>query len=511
MDMPNGFTIDSLMRRWKKAQDNHREFEELYRDALDYTNPNRQGYTQQIQGSKRTEKIFDSTAVNGTGQFANRIISALMPAWSNFIEFEAGADIPESEQGMLEEALETLTDKFFQELNQSNFYTEIASSMQDLCIGTGAILIEEEEFGKQAMFKCQAIPLHELYPEKPASGAIDSTWRKQMIQPNHIKQAWPEAELGKKLADLVEKEDSADVEILNAMLYNDKDGKYHQFVIHEPEKTVLFHQVFDSKRLIVFRWSTTAGEVLGRGPAVNVLADIKTLNMICKLTLQNAAMQMSGVYTGVDDGIFNPFTARIAPGVIIPVSSNASANPSLRPLDRSGDLGIADYIKKDLVQNIRNAFFIGQLGEITDPTKSATEIMIRQQEMLKDQGANFGRVKSELINYLVDAITDIMRINGKWPEYKVDGKIISIVHQSPIAKAEKLEAFQSIQAWHSDLQSLIPPEQLGVRIKLEDYPKVTQEMLGIPVRLIRTDDETKQKMQELQEQQAAMMQQQAPV
>ena len=154
---------------------------------------------------------------------------------------------------------------------------------------------------------------------------------------------------------MVEKEDSGEVDIKNGMLYNPKDGKHHQVVIYD--KSMLFTQEFNSKRLIVSRWHVTPGEVFGRGPIIQQLPDIRTVNKVKQFILENAAIQMAGIYTGVDDGVFNPHTVRIAPGVVIPVGSNMSQNPSLAPLQRSGDLGLGGLILEDyssLAQQLLN-------------------------------------------------------------------------------------------------------------------------------------------------------------
>lgn len=501
--------VQDLLKRWNQAQKRYEQFRTLHQEAFDYSAPNREDFNSKAEGQKRTKHIYDETAVIGRGKFANRMQAAIMPAWIEWAEFVPGSDTPEGDKEVIKKALEKATKDFFTVLSQSNFYTELTPALGDCAIGTGAIMVEEGEIGKPELLRFTCIPLHELYPEKPAGGAIDSVWRKMKVNPKHIERIWLGAELPQQLAEKAKKPACEDETLLNAMLFNDKTSTYHQFIIHEATKAILFHQQFNTKRVIVFRWSVTAGEVFGRGPIIDVLPAIKTVNKIKEFILQNAALQISGVYTGVDDGIFNPYTAQIAPGVIIPVGSNATANPSLRALERSGDLGLADFIVRDLQESIKKALFFGQLGEIQDPTKSATEMMIRQQEMLKDDGANFGRIDTELKNPLIDAITDIMASRGLWPkDTKVDGKQIAISHQSPAAKSEKLEDYQNLQVWKNDLASIMPPEMLDIYIKTEKYPKITQGLLGVTAELIRTEDEIIKKKDELMQQQAAMQQQQ---
>ena len=331
-NVPKGLgDVGDLLQRFKKAESDYQLWRSLHQEAFDFAAPNRETFRFHSPGQRKNRHIFDSTAVIGLQQFANRIQGALLPPWQQWMDLVAGDDITEGEVEDVDQQLETITDTFFSNLNHSNFYTELAPMLIDLGIGTGAILIEEGDFASGQTLRFTNVPLAELYVEKPAGGPIENAWRKQQIKPMNIKRAWPNADLPTDLEKLADKPESDEVTILNGMLYTPEDGKYHQVVIYEPSKTLLFSQTFNTKRLIVSRWSVTPGEVYGRGPIIQQLPDIRTVNKVKQFILENAAIQMAGIYTGVDDGIFNPHTVRIAPGSVIPVVSNSNANPSLVP------------------------------------------------------------------------------------------------------------------------------------------------------------------------------------
>ena len=488
--VPKGLgSVADLVVRFEKAKTSWELWRSLHQEAFDYAAPNRETFTDKSRGQAKNRHIFDSTAVTGLTQFANKVQGALIPPWQEWMDLIAGSKIAEDEEDSVNKQLESITKEIFAALNHSNFYTELAPMLIDLGIGTGAIMVEEGDFAKGEALRFTNIPLAELFPERPPSGPIESVWRKQKIKPAHIKRLWPKAELSTKLAKMAEKEDSGEVDIKNGMLYNPKDGKFHQVVIHD--KSLLFTQEFDSKRLIVSRWHVTPGEVFGRGPIIQQLPDIRTVNKVKQFILENAAIQMAGIYTGVDDGVFNPHTVRIAPGVVIPVGSNMSQNPSLAPLQRSGDLGLGGLILEDLQNNIRKALFAEPLGDLTDPVRTATEVMLRNQEMLQNQGASFGRQKSELIEPVITAVIDILQSLGTIPELSVDGKEVTIRLSSPLAKAESMEAFQSGQVWFQSISAL-PPEVVAATVKIEDLPRKWAEDLGIPAELVRSKEEVQQ-------------------
>jgi len=498
MAIPKGLgSVEDLIKRFGEARDRWESFRSLHQEAFDFSNPQRETFNIHSPGQKKNRHIFDSTAVLGLEQFASRIQSSIVPSWQQWMNLRAGDEIPEEDQDKVNKLLEDVTDTFFSHLNHSNFSTEISPSLADLGIGTGAIQIEEGEFNKEEVFKFNNVPLAELYPEMPPGGPIESVWRKQKVEARHLLRVWPGARLTDQLKNMSEKQPNRKIDILNGMLFNPVDGKYWQIVIHEPSKSSIFEQSFNSKRLIVFRWHVVPGEVFGRGPIIQMLPDIRTVNKVKEFILQNAALQMAGVYTGVDDGVFNPHTVRIAPGAIIPVKSNSNANPTLVPLNRAGDLGLGNFVLQDLQTSIKRALFVDPIGEITDPVRSATEIMIRQQEMLKNAGASIGRLKRELIEPLVAAGIDILQSLGKIAKIKVDGKEVTIKQSSPLAKAEDLEDFQNSQLWFANISQL-PQEIVAGAVKVEELPKYWQKKLGVPSELIRTDEERSLLAQQIQ-------------
>jgi hypothetical protein len=175
----------------------------------------------------------------------------------------------------------------------------------------------------------------------------------------------------------------------------------------------------------------------------------------------------------------------------MPVSSNDTRNPDISSLTPAGNIGLGDLIIDDLQNNIRKSLFVDPLGDVTDPVRSATENLLRDQEALKTQGASLGRQFSELIVPLVEATVDILRGRGDFPDIRVDGREVSIKQQSPLAKAQDLDDFQNSQIWFSNISQL-PQEIVAASVKVEDLPGFWADKLGVPPSLMRSEDEKKQ-------------------
>lgn len=488
--VPTGLgSVAKLLKRFQKAAERYNKWRSLHQEAMDFCTPQRETFTIQSEGQRKTHFVFDSTAEEGTEQFASRIQGSLTPSWQQWINLTAGDDVPKEQQESVDKKLKESTDTFFINLNHSNFDTELTPSLIDLSIGTGCMLVEENDFDESSAFKFTNIPLAELYIEKPARGAVKNVWRKQKVEAANMLITWPNMDVPQDLKKILDKDPNQELDILNGFLFNQKSKEYDQVVIWK--KKLLFTQSFKTRRMIVFRWSLTPGEAYGRGPGIKKLPTIRTANKIVELRLGNGALQMSGVYTGRADGLFNPHTVRIAPGTVIPVATNDNTNPTLKALTPSGNINITLEDLQDARESIRTAFFSTPLGEISDPVRSATENILRNQEFLKNSGASIGRLKTEMIEPIVSACVEILVGRGKFPDIKVDGKDVTIKQTSPLAKAEDLEDFQNTQLWLSTLSQFIPPEVLALKVKIEELPGEFQKQLGTNPNLIRSEAETK--------------------
>lgn len=255
------------------------------------------------------------------------------------------------------------------------------------------------------------------------------------------------------------------------------------------------------------------GETLGRGRVMQLLPDIKTLNKINEFTLRNAALSISGVYTAQDDGVINPYTITLEPVAVIPVGSNDNSNPTLRPLDRSGDFNVGELIASEYRERINKGLFAEPYGGMESPTKTATEMSLRGQELVMSAGSAFSRLQTEFIEKVIRRVVHILSKEGKIEPVKVDGSWVTIKHTSPLARAQDQEDLLAMQQF-MEMGGALGPEMFGLGAKLEDIVAWTGQKLGIEQKLLRTEAERAQMQEQaadiMNAQQAQQMQQQGP-
>ena len=493
--MPNVFeaTSEQLHRRFKAAQSRRMMMEDLMQEASEYVIPQRETFQRANQGEKKGTEVYDSTAVHGAQRFASRLQTTLVPPWREFVRLVPGSTIPENLKEEVERALKEMTTVFFDHLNHSNFIVRSHEAFQDLSVSTGAILLLEGD--EENPFNFVTVPLHELVPEEGPFGTIETVWRSMELSARNIPGTWPDGKFqGTPLGNMVNEAPDKMVQLVEGTVFDEKSKTYRYVVLWRND--IIVERSYEVSPWIVFRWSVSPGEVLGRGPGIHALADIRTVNKTKELLFANAAMAISGMYTSSDGEGFNPFSIDVNTMTVIPVTSNSSANPSLRALERTGDFNVAQLVLNDLQDTIRQGFFVDRLGPPEGPVRSATEIAIRNQELLSDIGSSFGRMQTELIAKLMKRGTHILQRQGRLPQFTVEGGDVTLKHESPLARAQDQEEIITLSQY-LELAGLLGPEILAAGTKVEELPRFIGQKLGIDPSLLRTTAEREQLTQQV--------------
>lgn len=503
-----------ILERIKKAEGKKELWRDIYQECYEYALPQRNLYDGYYDGGtpgqRKMSKVFDSTAINSTQKFANRIQSALFPPYRKWVRIQPGNEIPEDRASAAQIELDKINDKMFAVLRQTNFDLAIGEFLLDLAVGTACMLVlpgDDEE-----PIKFITVPQYLIAFEEGAYGTIQNVYRRLKLKNSTIQQQYPDAKIPPEFQKLIQEKPDEHTELYESTMYHEDDGFYHYCVIWKKGPDKIVHRTYETMPWIISRYMKVAGEIYGRGPLITALPDIKTLNKTVELLLKNASLNIAGVYTASDDGVLNPQTVRIAPGAIIPVARNdGPTGPSLKPLQRSGDINLSQLVINDLRLNVKKIMLDESLPPDNMSARSATEIVERMKELSQNLGSAFGRLISEAVLPLVRRTLAVM--NDKeiiTLPLKVNGLEIKMQPTSPLALAQSNEEVQTAMGWMQIIQQLGPVGQMAVRIdKVADF---VADKLGIPADL-RTTPEERQQLIEKAQQQAQMMQQQqaAPV
>ena len=495
-----------ILKRFNAANGRKSLWLDTLQDGYRYALPQRENFFEnQREGQKRNQEVYDATAVTGVQNYASRLQATLMPPWRKWSTYTTGALIPEGEREEVEKGLQAANDVLFMHLNHSALATQAHEAMLDCAVSTGALLFQEGT--SDSMFSITAVPLSEFVPEEGPDGTIETVWREFKLPARLIPRKWTDAKLSNDLQKIIDDKPDTKLDIIEGTIYDGDKQIYDYIVMWKKAKEIIVHRVEEVTPWIVFRTSVMPGEILGRGPVLQVLPDIMTANKVVEFTLRSAAVAVGGIYTSVSDGVINPYTLSLVPNSIIPVRSNSTENPTLRRLDTAGDLNTSQIVLSELRDNINKALLSDQLGSIEGPTKSATEISIRQQNLVQLSGSTFGRLQTELAEKVIKRATYILQKAGKIPRFKIDGEEVTLRYESPLARAQDAEEISNIAQW-MELGGMVGPEVFGIGAKIEEIPTTIGKLLGVPADLLRTALE-KEELQKMAGQAMAAQQEQA--
>ncbi len=506
-----------VMKRADLAQRRSDQWRNLYEECYEFALPQRNLYDGNFEGGTvgqpKMERVFDSTAINSTQRFANRLQSTLFPPYRNWCRLVAGNDIAEEQRDELQLALDIYNEKMFAIIRQTNFDLAMSEFLLDLAVGTGVMLIQPGD--DEVPVRFQAVPPFLVAVEEGPHGSIQNVYRKLKMRVEAVPQQWPDLKVSSELQRIIDDKPTDDIELLEATIYVPDEEYYCYHVIWPEKQQELVYRELDSSPWVVSRFSKTAGENLGRGPLVSALPDIKTLNLVKKLILQNASLSISGVYTAADDGVLNPATVKIQPGAIIPVARNGGPQgEALRPLPRAGDFNVAQIVINDLSMSIKKMLLDDTLPPDNMSARSATEINAKLTELAQNLGSAFGRLITEAMMPIVQrtlAVMDQQRIIEL--PLRVDGQQVKIVPVSPLAQAQNMDEPESVMQFMQLAQAMGPAGQIA--INQDKAIAFMADRLGVPGSILNSREEREAIMAQMaQEAEQAMMQQaemEAPV
>jgi hypothetical protein len=467
MAKPMRLSADDLIKRHDKALRRKEDFRSLYEDAYEFALPQRNlydGYWEgNVGGQKKMARVFDSTAINSTQRFANRIQSGIFPPQRKWCRLEPGADIPDERRSEAQRALDVYSEKMFAVIKQSNFDIAIGEFLLDLSVGTAVMMVQPGD--DVAPINFIPVPQYLVAVEEGANGKVDNVYRRMRIKGESIQLQWSDAKIEGDLAKAIEQKPTDDVELIEATVLDPKRGDYCYHVIHKETKTELVYRRMKVSPWLVARYMKVAGEIYGRGPVITALPDIKTLNKTKELLLKNAALAISGVFTAADDGVLNPATVRIIPGAIIPVARNGGPQgESLKALPRSGDFNVSQLVINDLQQNIKRILLDESLPPDNMSARSATEVVERMKELSQNLGSAFGRLINETMIPLVEKILQVMDDRGMIDlPLRVNGLEVKVSPVSPLAMAQNMDEISNVMQYAQIAQSFGAEGQFAVK------------------------------------------------
>ena len=501
---------ESVMNRYKKARGRWSSWTDLWEEIYDYVLPHRESFFQESQAARRTENIYDETAVVGLPKFASRLQLGFFPPNGRAFKLAPGPDFPkEAVNKALLQELDRITELLHEGLRSSNFNAELHEAFQDLGLGTMNLLVEEGRFAGDLHFT--SVPPTNL---ALLAGNMDTVsgwfrWNSEMGITD-IKHRYPDAQFSDKMMREQKSNPDRKTKIVEATIYDEKNkfkDEYTYYLISETDKHILKKSVLQGRGSVPWittRWSKTGFEVWGRGPVLQAMPAIKTLNLTVQLILENAEMAIAGSYVYDDDGVFNPDNITIQPGTFIPRSPGSRIETLAAP----GRFDVAQLVLDDMRRNVRKALFIDELD--TRPNArtplSATEVSERLADVARDMGAVAGRMQKEFLQPLVERIIKIYTDQGLINIPKVDGRELRIIPVSPLLRAQDQQDVADFVRFQQTVAGTFGPEITPVLYNQEKVVQYLAQKFGVMEELLADQGQVRKNTELLQQVMASQLQ-----
>jgi hypothetical protein len=323
--------------------------------------------------------------------------------WGYLEVDDSMVDDPESEQNvpLLQEAqliLDAYMRRLFTFIHASNFDVVINECYYDLSIGTSALVINQHTDDQP--FLCTSIPMDKLAIEEAVNGNIESwfrTWQNLKIIELHTR--WPGIVITPNLQALIAADPDAVVRnVYEGVAYFCNQPKKYCYAVWA-DNDLLFTQWLDSNPGIVWRFKKTNNETWGRGPVMEALPTIISLNEMARVELASANLNTFRPYMGFSDAVFNPHTFQLQPFTIIPIAPiGTGGQVPLIPLPNSADPNLAQMTMADLRMQIKSLLFAEQPQDSRSVQPATTyELSIKQQSLAEKIGPLFSRMQQEFL------------------------------------------------------------------------------------------------------------------
>ena len=291
--------VKELMEREAKAQARKDEWRSIYEDCYEFALPQRNlysgNYEGKVAGKAKMSRVFDSTAIHATQRFANRLQAGLFPPYKSWCRLEPGSQINEQDKVQVQEIFDKYSDQLFETLRQTNFDLAMGEFLLDMAVGTGVMMITAGDESTPVRFT--PIAQYLVAIEEGANGVVENVYRKLRVKAECVQREFPGAQMTVELAEAIERRPDQELDLFDAVVYDQDTGRYHYHVVWPSKKQELVYREMRSSPFVVSRYMKVAGEVYGRGPLTTAIADIKTLNKTLELVLKNASLSIAGVYT----------------------------------------------------------------------------------------------------------------------------------------------------------------------------------------------------------------------
>ena len=450
-------------------------------------------YGQTNTRSNLPSDIYDSEMVQASFEFSNLFYSYLTNPASKWFSIVLDEELMKSPG--VKDYLELVEKKVASVLAQSNFYSTIHQSYRSLTAGNCVVYREKDD---KDIVRYYALPLSECYYEYDKQNRINSMYRKvrktplQLIEefPNTVAKQVRDNEKNNKTNTMVNCLHVVRPRWQRDISKKDKKNKAFESVwIDLDNKTILSEDGYDKFPYFVGHYLRDPHSPYSYGPAHLCFYDAKSLNQLALSLLRRASKEADPVVNLPHDGYILPYLQD--PGSINYRTSDDPKDKAEYMMPPPASAAVNETVN-DARGKIKRAFFVDLYRSIIDSTKRMTRLEVEQH--IADRAPMLGpaiwNLTTDFVNLMIEDVIEILidqeELEGL-PE-ALSGKAFTLKYLSPLAKAQQVSEYQSLQAF---LQFLGGAAQFNTDVvdvpDWDKYTRVAADTTGMPQDVIQEE------------------------
>lgn len=269
---------------------------------------------------------------------------------------------------------------------------------------------------------------------------------------------------------------------------------------------------FDDKPFTATRWDVTGVDTYGRSPGMEALGDSRQIQLQERRKAQFIEKMVSPPM--VANGVVKNGFATVLAGGVTHMDGQSGARSGFEPAYQVNPQGYNALLQDmgEVRQRINSAFYADLFLMVSNmpmggEKATATEIAVRQEEKMLTLGPVLERVHGELLNPLVDRAFSAMLKAGlvPLPPPELFGVDLRVDYISVLAQAQKAVATTGVERLVGFVTTLAQgyPNVLD-KFDAEQAVDEYGDMLGVPPRIVRSDDDVGVLRQQRQQQEQAL-------
>lgn len=498
-----------LLKRQEMLENDRATWDSHWQEVAERVLPRQDDFNRKrtVEGEKRTEKVFDSTAILALDRAASAIDSLISPSTQMYQGWEPEDDRLRHDKKVKEFMDELRNAQFRMRYRPSANFASQAHECYVSLMAFGTLgLFTDDIRGIGTRYK--SIALSELYIAENFGGMIDYVHRKFQMSARAAAQKFGRDKLPDKIQQALDNNPFRKFDFLHCVKPNDerlprqkgyRSWPWSSYYVSCEGKKLMSEGGYRTMPYSVSRHVTAPKETYGRSPAIMLLPDIKMVNEMEKTMIRAAHKIVDPPLLIFGDGVLNAFSTR--PNALNYGGVDANGNQLVHPLKTGANLPVGIEMTEQKRKVINDGFYVTLFQILVqNPQMTATEALIRAQEKGQLLAPTVGRQQSEFLGPTSERELDIMSATGMFdpdgplpmPEkLRRSGGGLKAIYTSPLTRLRRAEdgvAIQRMLDLAVKIKTADPESDVMDNIDDDATFKELAEIYGAPAKMLRASE-----------------------